>query len=136
MGSATASGRVSAREDCAGFGLNGYAPGFAFRLRGTRRGPECPCYELRNEADLGKLLQLQHASACNRDINHECAQLILQAAADIKGCSLPLLKWKAWDKSNARTSEHIRIPQMKCRLIQTLIQDGTASKERMQRTSA
>jgi hypothetical protein len=141
VGSATASGprkgRVSAREDWAGFGLNGYALGFAFRLRGTRRGPECQCYELWNEADLGKSLQLQRASACNRDMNHECAQLILQAAADTKGCSLPLLKWKAWDKSNALSSEQIRISQIKCRLMQTnFIQGGTASKERMQRTSA
>ncbi len=140
MGSATASGpregRVSAREDWTGFGLNGCTLGFAFRLRGTRRGPECPCYELRNEADLGKLLQLQHASACNRDSNHECAKLILQAA-DTKGCSLPLLMWKAWNKSNARTSEQIRISQTKCRLMQTsFIQGGIASKEKMQRTSA
>ncbi len=133
MGSATASGpregRVSAREDWAGFGLNGYALGFAFRLRGTRRGPEYPSW--------AGMLQLQHESACNRDINHECAQLILQAAADTKGCSLPLLTWKAWDKSNARSSEQIGSSQIKCRLVQTsFIQGGTASKERMQGTYA
>ncbi len=55
-------------------------------------------------------------------------------AQPIRFQCLPLLKWNAWDP---RTSEQFRIYQIKCRLMQTnLIQGLTASKERMQRTSA